>query len=174
MKASEKMMKKMVKNCASVTLVCTMAVWALAGCNLLGLPQGGGSGDESPGEEEYLTIEEIEKIALEISEAKANIGRRDLWIKGYVAGGDLSAKNIKFEGPFTSATNLAIAPYPFCDQRDSCLSVSLPQGPLRNALNLVTNEEIMQWKIYVHGEIVVSYFGLVGIKPLDDYRLESY
>lgn len=136
-------------------------------CDLL---DGGFLGGENE-KEGVETLEEIKAKCIEINELSLKIGLKDVWLHGYVVGGDLTSKNASFEPPFSAASNLLLGPSTDCRERPSCASVSLPSGSVRNALNLVTNPDILGREIYVKGEVVVSYFGLIGIKPAVDYRL---
>lgn len=126
--------------------------------------------EEENSKEKEISLEEIMGMAIFPGEVREHIGE-DVWVCGYIIGGDLSSKSIKFQGPFGVASNIAIAPSPFCTERSECISVSLPSGPVRNALNLVTNEDLLGAKIYIKGEAVPAYFGLIGLKPAKDYRI---
>jgi hypothetical protein len=56
--------------------------------------------------------------------------------------------------------------------KDACLSVQLPSGSLRNALNLVDNPDLLGRKICLKGDIVEAYYGIPGIKNLTEYELQ--
>lgn len=137
----------------------------LSSCNLLGPTPSSGPEEES--------IESIAAKAIEIPQAADNIGVKGTWVKGYIIGGDLTSKNISFAPPFSAASNIAIGISPETTERSECLSVSLPQGRIRNALNLVTNPSLLGRQCYIQGEIVPSYFGMIGIKNLTDFRLAA-
>jgi hypothetical protein len=51
------------------------------------------------------------------------------------------------------------------------MSVQLPAGKVREALNLVDNPGLLGCKVTVRGDIVQSYYGLVGLKNITDYNL---
>jgi hypothetical protein len=51
------------------------------------------------------------------------------------------------------------------------MSVQLPAGKVRDALNLVDNPELLGTKVIIKGDVAASYYGLVGLKNCDDYRL---
>ena len=132
-----------------------------AACGLItpeGIPE-----EEIPEEEDILSI----------YEARECIGRKGAWVEGYIAGGDLSAKSISFTPPFSAASNMAIAPRPDIAARDSCLSVQLPKGALRDSLNLVSHPELLGKHIYLKADIAEAYFGLVGLKNTDRYIMHS-
>lgn len=112
--------------------------------------------------------------AMTISQAKASIGETGVWVSGYVVGGDLtsSANGISFEKPFSSATHLAIASRSSVSTKASCMSVQLPAGEIREALNLVAKPQMLGKRILVKGDIISSYFGIVGIKNVTEYVIK--
>ena len=107
--------------------------------------------------------------ALTVSQAQSSVGEEDVWVSGYVVGGDLSSASASFEGPFSSRTCLLLGPRSSTKDRTSCISVQLPAGEVREALNLVDNPELLGKKILVKGDIVESYYGLTGLKNCSDY-----
>ena len=107
--------------------------------------------------------------ALSVNEARTSAGAEDVWVTGYVVGGDLSRSSMSFSPPFESATNLAIAARSSVTAKESCLSVELPSGKVRDALNLPAHPELLGRRIYLKGDIVDSYFGLSGIKNVNDF-----
>lgn len=108
--------------------------------------------------------------ALSVDEARGRVGETDLWVYGYVVGGDLTSTGISFLPPFHTYTNIAIASSSKVRDREDCLSVSLPSGEIRDALNLVDNPDMLGKRIFVKGSIVGSYFGLTGIKDVSEYQ----
>ena len=107
-----------------------------------------------------------------ISQAKASVGSKGVWVGGYIVAGDLTSSSASFEEPFRSDSNLAIGPKRTVSDRDACISVQLPSGDLRDELNLVSHPEHLGKRLVLKGDIVASYFGLVGIKNITDYLLE--
>ena len=107
-----------------------------------------------------------------VTQARNHIGAKNVWICGYIVGGDLTAKNCSFTPPFTSRTNLALSSKQNCTDRNVCLSVQLAKGDVRDALNLVDHEDLLGRKVYVKGNIVESYYGLPGIQEITEYALE--
>ena len=81
-------------------------------------------------------------------------------------GGNLSssATGIRFEPPFTSDTNLAIADTVTVVLKSSCLSVQLPSGELRETANLVDHPQLLGTRVYILGDIVEAYYGIPGLK----------
>lgn len=111
--------------------------------------------------------------AMTVALAKTSVGRKDVWVSGYIVGGDLSSSDtgISFEPPFDSATSLAIAARASVSEKSSCIAVQLPSGDIRDALNLVSNPGLVGSRVCVRGDIAASYFGLVGIKNVSDFVL---
>ncbi|MGM9752670.1 MAG: DUF6359 domain-containing protein [Candidatus Cryptobacteroides sp.] len=109
--------------------------------------------------------------AYSIAQAKDNIGASDVWVYGYIVGGDLSSSRCSFEAPFSSRTNIAIAAKSSCTDKEACLSVQLSQGKIRDALNLVDNPGLLGKMVYIKGDIVESYYGIPGIQSIVDYSL---
>lgn len=110
-----------------------------------------------------------ENEAYSVAEAKKHTGEEDVWVYGYIVGGDLSSKSCSFTAPFTSKTNLVIASKSSCKDKASCLSVQLPKGSIRDALNLVDNPELLGRQLFIKGDLVESYYGIPGIQNLSDY-----
>ena len=110
--------------------------------------------------------------ALTVSEALESIGDQDVWVSGYIVGGDLSSASASFEKPFSSRTNLLLGPRSSTVDKDACLSVQLPSGELRDELNLVDNPGLLGRKICLKGDIVEAYYGIPGIKNISEYELQ--
>lgn len=110
--------------------------------------------------------------AMGITQAMASVGENDVWVYGYVAGGDLSSSSASFEEPFSSRTNILIGPKSSTSVRSSCIAVQLPTGTVRDNLNLVDNPHLLGCRIALKGDVVASYYGLVGIKNVTDYVVE--
>ena len=110
--------------------------------------------------------------ALTVSQAKASIGMKDVWVNGFIVGGDLTSSSASFNPPFESATNLIIAARKSVSSRESCIAVQLPSGDVRDMLNLAEHPEMLGREVCLNGDIVESYFGLVGLKNVSDYVLK--
>lgn len=109
---------------------------------------------------------------LSVAEAVDRAGEEDVWVCGYIVGGDLTSSSASFSKPFTSRTNIVLGPRSSTNEKSSCLSVQLPSGELREALNLVDNPEILGRKVCLRGDIVEAYYGIPGIKNISDYELQ--
>lgn len=112
------------------------------------------------------------KSAYNVTQAKSEIGAEDVWVYGYIVGGDLTSASVSFDEPFSSNTNIAIAGRTSVSEKESCFSVQLVKGSIRDALNLADNPENLKRKVYLKGDIVESYYGIPGIKNISDYVLE--
>ena len=110
--------------------------------------------------------------ALTVHQAQSAAGNKDVWVCGYIVGGDLTSASASFDEPFSSRTNLLLGPKSSTLNKDACVSVQLPAGELRDVLNLVDNPHLLRRKVYLRGDIVESYFGIPGIKNISEYILQ--
>ena len=111
--------------------------------------------------------------AYDVLEAREHAGEDDVWVLGYVVGVASGSRNIVFGGPFSKNTNLVLGIRDTTTVRDSCLSVQLPAGPVREALNLVDNPDLTGREIYIKGDLVDAYYGIPGLKSPSDYWMDS-
>ena len=128
-------------------------------------------------EDQYVIGEDDKKgdasdNAMSIAQAKASVGREDVWVSGYMVGGDLTNTSGSFEGPFSSNSNLILGPKSNTTNRSSCVAVQLSSGKVRDALNLADHPELHKKRVCLKGDIVDAYFGLVGLKNVTDYVIE--
>ena len=123
---------------------------------------GGENSDEGGGSSEVMTV----------SQALNSIGEEGVWVSGYIVGGDLSSSSASFEPPFTSRTNILLGPRSSTTERSACLSVNLPSGHIRDALNLVDNQSLLGRKVSIKGNIVEAYYGIPGLKGIVDFELQ--
>lgn len=110
--------------------------------------------------------------ALTVSQALASVGREDVWVSGFIVGGDLTSANASFSAPFKSASNILLGPRSSSSSRDNCLAVQLPSGDVRDALNLADHPEMLGRLVCINGDIVDSYYGLTGLKSVSDFVLK--
>lgn len=110
--------------------------------------------------------------AFSVGSAHDHVGESDVWVYGYIVGGDLSSSKCSFSAPFSSRTNIVLASKSSCRDKASCLSVQLSKGDIRDALNLVDHPELLGRQIYLKGEIVGSYYGITGIQNLSEYEFK--
>ena len=110
--------------------------------------------------------------ALTISQAKASVGCKDVWVGGFIVGGDMSSKSMSFTPPFSSSTHIGIGPRENTSTKDACIAVSLPSSKVRDDLNLASHPSLLGQWVYVKGDIVASYFGITGIKNVTQYAFK--
>lgn len=132
----------------------TARVWKISDCVI---------GDRVGEDEEYEVMT--------VAQAMRNVGMEEVWVSGYIVGGDLTSASASFELPFKSKSNILLGPKSSTVERDACLSVQLPDGAVRNALNLVDNPHLLRRKVLLKGDVVEPYFGMPGIKNTIDYQL---
>lgn len=120
---------------------------------------GGGEGASS----------DIDK-AYSVTEAKKHVGEEDVWVYGYIVGGDLSSSKCSFAKPFSSRTNIVLASKSSCKDKAACLSVQLAKGDIRDDLNLVDHPENLGRQIFLKGTIVEAYYGIPGIQNISEYQ----
>lgn len=109
--------------------------------------------------------------AMTVSAARSSAGSKDVWVCGYIVGGDLTSANASFDEPFTSRTNILLGPKSSTSDRDACLSVQLSAGDMRDELNLVDNPGYLHRKIYLRGDLVDAYYGIPGMKNISQYSM---
>ena len=109
---------------------------------------------------------------LSVSDALSMIGEEDVWVCGYIVGGDLTSSSASFERPFSSRTNLLLGPRSSTDDKYDCLSVQLVAGDIRDELNLVDNPQLLGRKICLKGDIVSAYYGIPGMKNISEFELQ--
>lgn len=109
--------------------------------------------------------------ALTVSQAIASVGMEDVWVCGYIVGGDLTSSSASFEPPFSSRTNILLGSRSSSSSKSSCLSVNLPSGYIRDDLNLADNPSLLGRKVYLRGDVVEAYYGIPGLKNVTDYEL---
>lgn len=110
--------------------------------------------------------------ALFVKDAVNLVGSEDVWIKGYIVGGDLSSSGALYSPPFSSKTNFMISDDRSVGSREGCMAVELKSGAIREGLNLVDNPEYYGRAIYLKGNIVEKYYGLPGIKNISEYSFD--
>lgn len=111
--------------------------------------------------------------AISVADAAAHAGERNVWVYGYIVGGDLTSagKSVK-TSEITKNTHIAIASRSSVTAKESCVAVELPKGAVRDALNLVDNPGLIGRRVYVRGDLVEAYFGTTGLKSTSDYSLK--
>ena len=148
----------------------TTKTWKGEDFTIDGTENGGGSGSGGGSGDAGSDIAH----ALSITQAKSSAGAEDVWVYGYIVGGDLTATGSKMNtGPtFTKNTHLALAARSSVTDKASCLAVELKSGPVRDALNLADHPDLVGSRVYVKGDIVEAYFGIPGVKNVTEYVLK--
>ena len=156
---------------AITVAVDTAKVWSQE-AYVIGGNNGGsdsGSSQGSGGEDHGADLDN----AYSVAQAADHVGEDDVWVFGYIVGGDLStAGNTVKTSKLTKSTHLAIAARSSVTAKASCVAVELPKGSIRDALNLVDHPDLIGSRIYLKGSIVASYFGTTGLKSVSDYVLK--
>ena len=109
--------------------------------------------------------------AMTVAQARVSAGAEDVWVSGYIVGGDLTSSSASFESPFLSRTNIIIGPKSTTSVRSSCLSVQLAAGDAREMLNLVDNPLNLGRRVLLKGNLVEAYYGMPGMKNITDFEL---
>jgi len=157
---------------SSITVaVDTAKIWNSESYVLGGGGSGSGSGSGgSGGDDDSGTGLDS---AYSVAQAMDHIGEDEIWVFGYIVGGDLSSAGTTVKtSKFTKATHLAIAARSSVTTKASCIAVELPKGPVRDALNLVDHPDLVGTRVYLKGSLVTSYFGTTGLKAVSDYVLK--
>ena len=104
--------------------------------------------------------------ALSVSEARqrASGSGGEAWVCGYIVGCATSTSKIEFSAPFSKSTNIVLGERSVTTDRDWCLSVELPAGDLREALNLLDNPSNLGRRVRIKGTLAPSYYGIPGLK----------
>ena len=156
---------------SSITVaVDTAKVWNFESYIIGGGGSGSGSGAGSgSGDDQGDAIDN----AYSVSQASAHVGEDDVWVFGYIVGGDLSTAGTTVKtSKITKSTHLAIAARSTVTAKASCVAVELPKGSVRDALNLVDHPDLIGTRVYLKGSIVASYFGTTGLKGVSEYILK--
>ena len=157
---------------SSITVaVDTAKIWNSESYVIGGGGSGSGSGSgSSGGDDDSGTGLDS---AYSVAQAADHIGEDEIWVFGYIVGGDLSSAGTTVKtSKFTKATHLAIAARSSVTTKASCIAVELPKGPIRDALNLVDHPDLVGTRVYLKGSLVTSYFGTTGLKAVSDYVLK--
>lgn len=119
-------------------------------------------------EDPYTVAEAIEKYV-----ADNNINLNG-WVKGYIVGyikgSVLDATTAKFTTEGAVATNLLLADAEGETDITKCLSVQLPSGAVRTALNLMDNANMLGAQVKIQGAIT-KYMGGAGLKSASAYEI---
>ena len=109
--------------------------------------------------------------AYNINEARQKTGKENVWVHGYIVGVATSSGKIDFEEPFDKDTNIILGLRSNTSDKEYCLSVELKSGDFRKGLNLVDNPQLKGRHVYIKGDLVSAYYGIPGLKDLEEYQL---
>lgn len=109
--------------------------------------------------------------AMTVYQAIGAAGQNDVWVSGYIVGGDLTSSSASYHIPFSSRTSLLLGSRSVISDRNTCIAVQLPSGNIRDNLNLVDNQWLLGRKVCLKGDLVESYFGLTGLKAVTEYEI---
>ena len=109
--------------------------------------------------------------AYDVATAREHPDEKDVWVWGYIVGVATGTGKIAFSAPFTKNTNLVLGTRTSTQDKDYCLSVELPKGDLRDALNLMDHPGLLGRKVYIKGDLVSAYYGIPGLKAPKEYQL---
>ncbi len=110
--------------------------------------------------------------AYDVAAARLHPGEKEVWVWGYIVGVATNTRKVSFTAPFTKNTNLVLGEKAASTELDYCLSVELPSGKLREALNLVDHPELLGRKVYLKGNLESAYYGIPGLKAPSEYQLQ--
>lgn len=111
--------------------------------------------------------------AYDISAAREHPGQQGAWVYGYIVGIATGTGKIGFEAPFSKNTNLVLGTKASTRDKDFCLSVELPKGELRDALNLMDHPSLLGKNVYIKGDLVSAYYGIPGLKAPSEYEFSG-
>ena len=104
--------------------------------------------------------------AMDVVTAQGKIGETGVWVYGYILGN---------ASPFlgvSSETNLVIAGRTSVTSKESCMSVELKKGAVRDALNILSHPENKGRKVFLKGDLA-TYYGMPGVKNVTECYLDD-
>ena len=110
--------------------------------------------------------------AYDVAEARLHAGESGVWVWGYIVGVATNTRKVSFSPPFTKNTNLVLGTRASTTELDRCLSVELPAGAIREALNLQDHPNLLGRAIYIQGDLVAGYYGIPGLKAPSEYQFK--
>ena len=110
------------------------------------------------------------------STTEAPAGGAGVWVKGFIVGymptsTQTILSNTVFGVPTEDVkTNMVLAPTADCKDYTQCISIQLPSGAVRTALNLYTNPGNLGAEVLLYGD-VMKYCGGPGLKNTSKYEI---
>lgn len=100
----------------------------------------------------------------------------DCWLEGvivgYVTGTSIDGAVFSATGSDVSVSNLLVAASADVKDVADCITVQLPAGDVRKALNLKDNPGNLGKTVTLHG-VREKYFGVIGLKSVDDFLIDG-
>lgn len=109
-----------------------------------------------------------------IAEAQSHQGKKDVWINGYIVG-SFTGNNVKsFTTDASTAkhTVIALSDTKYEVNTDEILPVELPNGKIREALNVLNNPSNIGRKIKIKGNLE-QYYSAPGLKSPKDFTFST-
>lgn len=110
---------------------------------------------------------------IEPGEVLDNVGRKSVWVKGYVVGCATGSRKYSFTPPFSKDSNLLLGPRTGTSESKYCIAVELKSGPVREELNLVDNPSLLGRAVCLKGDPAESYYGLPGLKNVSECQIQT-
>lgn len=112
-----------------------------------------------------------------IAEAQTLRRGKEVWVEGYIVGCVKgSMKNgCNFTPEASTTANLLLADtFPTGSEHDYlyCLPVELPNGDIRDMLNLYDNPEHYHRKVRIQGDLTL-YYSVVGMKGVENFSFDE-
>ena len=99
---------------------------------------------------------------------------KGVWVRGYIVGaveGSNVATGAVYSDTVNVKTNILIADTRTASEAEKVIAVELPEGPMRDKLNLQDNPSIYRDQIEFKGDMAV-YLGQVGMVNVEQYILK--
>lgn len=112
-------------------------------------------------------------------------GRTSNWVTGYIVGwvdtsvgNTMKPESFRIGVPCNVNTNMVIAQYPYDELKwdslqytwENCVTVQLPSGGVRDALNLQSNPDNYNKQVSLRGTTGSKYCGVYGVRSVGDYN----
>lgn len=105
-----------------------------------------------------------------VEEARANQGKNEVWVEGFIVGSFDRTVNNYFPGATgTSKTNIALAGNEDETDVDNMLAVNLDRTSIQNVLNLVDNPTNVKKRVLIKGNLI-NYLNTSGLRNLTEYE----
>lgn len=101
-----------------------------------------------------------------------------VWVSGYIVGSmptggtSTNIDGTNFSTVDAATTNMVLGPTADCTNPGECITIQLPVGDVRNALNLSANPGNLGKRVSLKGD-VMKYCGAPGLKNVSAYKLDG-